>query len=121
MQVAATSLHPKEIEILARQFGTMPGLNERAGADHQILRHGQPERQLPACYSCHASDKPSPVIIGQKASYTSARLNQWRGDPGVVDAKKSSETMAAIARRIPIGQVEAISATLAGSSDQADR
>jgi cytochrome c553 len=74
----------------------------------QVVEHGLPELNLPACSSCHAPNKrPNyPLLDGQKAHYMAARLRNWRGDPTVVDARKPSDQMPMIARRIPEHLIE---------------
>ena len=47
-----------------------------------------------------------PLLTGQKQEYLAARLHLWRGDPNVVDARKTNATMPVIARRIPEHLVE---------------
>jgi cytochrome c553 len=115
MQVAAASLSSTEMEALASHFAAMPGLADVPPAGHPLVLRGDPARQLPACASCHAPGKSHPVLAGQKRSYLAARLRAWRGDPATVDAHKSPETMAVIARRIPGGEIDEIAAGLAGS------
>ena len=92
--------------------GTIPtGRDEIA---ERIIQRGLPDRQLPACASCHTSSKPYPVLHGQNASYIAARLRRWQGDKEVVDARKSHATMPVIARRIPEEMIEPLARYFAG-------
>src|SRR5690606_32438134 len=94
----------------------LPGSAAPAGDDGEdarqlaarVIEHGLAEARLPACLSCHGPGewppelpRDAPLLQGQKATYLAKRLHGWRGDPKVVEARKSSDTMAMIARRIP--------------------
>ena len=85
-----------------------------------VVDKGLPELDLPACSSCHGRGKrPAyPRLDGQKAEYLAARLRHWRGDPTVVDARKSSDTMPMIARRIPEHLIEPLARHFAGRGDE---
>jgi cytochrome c553 len=74
----------------------------------QIVEHGLPEVNLPACIRCHGEGKSAhyPLVGAQKAQYLAARLRRWRGDPNVSDARKPNESMPMIARRIPEDMIE---------------
>ncbi|WP_343525705.1 c-type cytochrome [Sphingomonas sp.] len=119
MQQVAMRMEPAAMAAAARRFAAMPGLGAarptRADSPAaRIVERGLPERQLPACASCHAPGKSYPVIAGQRASYIAARLRQWQGDKNVVDARKSHATMPVIARRIPKEMIEPLARYLAG-------
>lgn len=114
MQVAAGQLSDREMRALAKYFAAMPGLDSaQLPNTHPILKKGLPEKQLPACESCHAPGKDAPVIAGQKQDYIAQRLINWRGDEKVIDAHKSQRSMPAIARRIPEKEIDALAAALA--------
>jgi len=104
----------------ARRFAAMPGLGAPPAGGNtaaaRIVTQGMPERQLPACASCHAPGKPYPVIAGQRAAYIAQRLRHWHGDETVVDARKSQATMPVIARRIPEEMIDPLARYLAGST-----
>ncbi|KQM13248.1 cytochrome C [Sphingomonas sp. Leaf24] len=121
MANAAAQLTPEERVALARRFAAMPGIVPgRAGngdaAARQIVERGLPDKQLPACRSCHdaAGAKRFPVIDGQRAVYIAGRLRHWRGEKEVVDARKDQATMPVIARRIPEDMIEPVARYLAG-------
>ena len=84
--------------------GTGDGIPSAA----EVVEKGLPEVNLPACSSCHGPGKRPgyPMLDGQKAEYMAARLRHWRGDPAVVDARKSNAPMPMIARRIPEHLIE---------------
>ncbi len=116
---AAAALRPEEMQALADHFAAMPGIGATtpagSAAARAIVERGLPEKQLPACASCHAPGKPWPVLAGQRASYIAQRLMQWRGEKEVVDARKSHATMPVIARRIPEDMIGPVAAYLAGT------
>ena len=117
---AAAALNDAEMRALAAHFAALPGLGtgsavpaSRGSAAARILvERGDPRAQLPACVSCHAPGKGYPVLAGQRASYIAQRLRQWRGEKGVVDARKPHDTMPVIARRIPEDMIEPVAAYL---------
>lgn len=119
MQTAAVRVGREGRAALARHYAALPGLAapqapppparteaERLAA--RVVASGLREANLPACASCHSGrGRPSyPVLAGQKAPYLAQRLHLWRGEPGVVEAKRPNEPMAVIARRIPEELIE---------------
>ncbi len=104
-----------------------------AGADRlqlaaRVAEQGLPEARLPACLSCHGpGERPpelprdAPRLEGQKATYLAKRLHGWRGDPKVVEARKSTDTMAMIARRIPEDLIEPLARHFAAKTPVGDR
>jgi len=145
MTAAAARVDPSLIPALAEHYASQPrsGVTAAAGTgphaasgtervDHagratvnddspsaaEVVDHGLPELNLPACSSCHGRGKRPgyPRLDGQKAEYLAARLRHWRGDPTVVDARKSSDTMPMIARRIPEHLLEPLARHFAGRS-----
>lgn len=118
---AAARLAEPEMRQLSMRFAAMPGLGGTAPrvADPEAARivlAGLPDRQLPACASCHTPAKPYPALAGQKASYLAARLRQMRGDEKEIDARKTQATMPVIARRIPEEMIDRLARYLAGSA-----
>ncbi|PZO76684.1 MAG: cytochrome C [Sphingomonas hengshuiensis] len=118
---AAAQLTPQERVALAQRFAAMPGIapgrgGNRDAAARRIVERGLPDRQLPACRSCHdaAGTRRFPVIDGQRAAYIAGRLRHWRGAKEVVDARKDQATMPVIARRIPTDMIEPVARYLAG-------
>lgn len=110
---AVAPLPPEALGPLARRFAAMPGLggSHTRAADPlawQIIHKGLPDRELPACVSCHTPGKRYPVLAGQKATYIAGRLRRWRGAKETVDARKSHATMPVIARRIPEEMIDRI-------------
>jgi len=151
MGAAASRVDPALFTALAEHYAGQPRrarppelvaaepLPERAaaataeGEDRQALaarvsQHGLAEARLPACLSCHGpGERPpelprdAPVLEGQKAPYLAKRLRGWRGDPKVVEARKSTDTMAMIARRIPEDLIEPLARHFAALTPGEDR
>ena len=117
---AAATLTSDERRTLARHFAAMPGIGQvTPGGDPRarvIVERGLPERQLPACASCHGADKPQPVIAGQRAGYIAARLRYWKGDGKEIDARLPQNVMPVIARRIPEELIDPLARYLAGNA-----
>lgn len=118
MVAAIRDLCPEQRHALAVLFARQPGLGGvprgKPSMARQIVERGLPDRQLPACASCHGGTGKAPVIAGQKATYIAQRLRRWRGDEGQVDARQPQGVMPVIARRIPDDQIDALAAYLAG-------
>ncbi len=127
MTAAAARLDEELIDALAQHYAGLPrrpsrepretadaGPEARRAAEPtaalaaDVVARGLPELNLPACSRCHAPDKRPgyPVLDGQKAHYMANRLRNWRGDPTVIDARKPTEQMPMIARRIPEELIE---------------
>ncbi|WP_156677853.1 c-type cytochrome [Sphingomonas profundi] len=115
---AAAALSDADMRSLAGLFAAMPGLGTAQSggspAARAIVERGLPQRQLPACISCHAPGRPYPILTGQRAAYIAQRLRRWRGEEAVVDARKSHATMPVIARRIPEALIDPVAELLAG-------
>jgi cytochrome c553 len=126
MSNAAARLTDAEMQRFADRFAALPGLGGsparvRDLEAERIIRHGLPDRELPACASCHSTGKRYPVLAGQKASYLAGRLRRWRGDKDVVDARKSHATMPVIARRIPEEMIERLAQAYASAGTPSDQ
>lgn len=130
MNTAAARIDPALMRALADHYASLPGLvepttigteaatiaadaNDASAA--RIVASGLRAINLPACSKCHAAGKRPdyPRLSGQKPEYLAARLRRWRGDPGVVDARKDPDTMPMIARRIPEAMIEPLARLLA--------
>lgn len=121
MANAAALLNDADVAALAARYAALPGLEEAPEGRHdaeaeRIVTRGLPDRQLPACSSCHAPGKPYPALAGQKPAYLAARIRQMRGDGKKVDARQSQATMPVIARRIPDAMVDRIAKYLGRTS-----
>ena len=120
MQAAAARVDVPTMRGLAAAYAAMPGLGRAAtggdAAAARIVTHGIPERNVPACASCHgaAGRAGYPRLDGQKPAYLAARLWAFRGEEGVVDARKSPTAMPTIARRLPEEAIGALARYYAG-------
>jgi cytochrome c553 len=122
MENAVAPLTDAEMRRLAIHFAGLPGLGG-GGVRQTAALHGLPQRQLPACESCHdpAGRKPYPVLRGQRPAYIAARLRHWRGEKGVVDARQDQSVMPVIARRIPEDRIDAMARAVSGETSPRDR
>jgi len=129
MRQAAAPLTGGEMRALAVHFASKSGLGTRRRSPaptardalaRRIVTAGLPERQLPACATCHAPSRtgPYPILRGQRAGYIAARLHRWRGSEDVVDARKPHSVMPVIARRIPKEMIEPLASHLESAPDR---
>jgi len=93
---------------------------ERARGE-QLVRRGDPSRQLPACASCHgdrlAGRLPAmPALTGLSADYLQAQFGAWRN--GTRKAR-APDCMADVARRLRDDEPQAIAAYLAAQAADA--
>ncbi len=112
MQTELATTGREDMKRLASYFSAMPGLknNATSPSSPRLDRFGQP---LPACSNCHAAGKAAPILAGQKPGYLAARLRLWQQDDNVIDARLPPDTMAMIARRIPVDQIDELARTVA--------
>lgn len=96
MQPIAAALSPKEIADVAAYYADQPAGPGRARdprrleLGRRIYLEGDPDRDLPACVSCHRPTgtgiRPDfPVVGGQSPEYLDDQLAHWearRGHPG---------------------------------------
>ncbi len=80
----------------------------------QLVTHGDPARQLPACSSCHGERltgvlPATPALLGLPRDYLNAQLGAWR--EGARHAREP-DCMADIARRLAPEDIGALSAWL---------
>ncbi|TVV75370.1 c-type cytochrome [Sphingomonas solaris] len=120
MAQAAAPLDDATMRRLADRFAAMPasGPSRPATPDAaavRIIADGLPDRQLPACASCHAPGRSPlyPKLAGQRAGYIAARLRGWQAEEGTPDARLPQDAMPAIARRIPEDMIDPLARTLA--------
>lgn len=93
-----------------------------SGVSAQILQHGQalathgdPERQIPACGSCHGPgltgmEPGIPGLLGLRPNYVSAQLGGWRYGTRTA---KAPDCMQQVAARLTEADVTAVAAWLA--------
>jgi cytochrome c553 len=101
---------PPEAPVASGATGGPSGTDdsEDGPTAEEVVQRGLPEVNLPACSNCHAPGKRPdyPRLDGQKAHYMATRLRNWRGEETVVDARKPTDQMPMIARRIPEHLIE---------------
>lgn len=88
-----------------------PQVAERA---LKLVRHGDAERKIPACVSCHGAAlmgtvPATPGLLGLPRDYLNAQLGAWRN--GVRKAH-APDCMADIARRLDLDEIAVVSAWL---------
>ncbi len=87
----------------------------------QLVRHGAPDRNIPACVSCHGDNfkgmKPAiPGLTGLTNEYITAQMGAWQyGIRHSVDP----DCMGEIARKMTSADVQAVSAWLASQDPRA--
>lgn len=80
----------------------------------KLVRHGDAERKIPACVSCHGAAlmgtvPATPGLLGLPRDYLNAQLGAWRN--GVRKAH-APDCMADIARRLDLDEIAVVSAWL---------
>lgn len=99
--------------------GAPPALLARG---EQLVRRGEPARDLPACAACHGKalmgvDPAIPGLLGLPRDYVNAQLGQWRtGQRRALEP----DCMAGIARRLSVEDIGAVSAWLSSQKLPAD-
>ncbi|GGE71607.1 c-type cytochrome [Sphingomonas prati] len=119
MQSAAARIDAPTMRGLATLYAAMPRPVVPAAATARdatgdladaarIVGRGISSLNVPACASCHGMRGRAdyPRLDGQKAAYLAARLHAFRGEKGVVDARKSPDIMPTIARRLPEASID---------------
>lgn len=99
---------------------------ERTGGpagDPSIYFTGDPERDLPACATCHGVDglgvgAANPPLAGQPAPYLAQQLEAWRRGERRSDP---ANAMLAISRKLTPAEIAAVSAFAASLPQRAQR
>lgn len=86
----------------------------QAARARQLVRHGEPSRQIPACVACHGSAlmgtlPATPGLLGLPRGYLNAQLGAWRSGTRRAHAP---DCMGDIARRLAPEDVAVLSAWL---------
>jgi cytochrome c553 len=83
---------------------------ELADRGRRIAEQGIPERDVPACITCHnGGNSQIPPLAGQSSRYMANQLLLWR-DPEFRSTSPFGSLMAAIGRRLTDQDAEAVSA-----------
>jgi cytochrome c553 len=132
MEYTVRHLSPEYMHEIAEYFSMqevpysrspMPSLSADAlKRGEQLVTHGDPSQQIPACSACHGSQltgvQPDiPGLVGLPYDYISSQLGSWRTRTrGTV----APDCMADIANRLSASDISAVSAWLAGRELPAD-
>lgn len=128
MEPLAHALTDDEIERLAGYYAGLPQLShadevnpERAARGREIASTGIPERDVPACESCHGgSNSNVPSLEGQPQDYLATQLRLWTEPPSRT-APPYGSLMAEIGRRLAADDIDAVSAYFASTARRGDR
>jgi cytochrome c553 len=90
---------------------------ELSARGKEIYEAGIPDKNVPACSSCHGDDAkgngPFPRLAGQLFDYISTKLTNWDKERGQdLGDPDSSATMQPIARSLTDAQIKAVAAYL---------
>ncbi|CAA0096572.1 Uncharacterised protein [Starkeya nomas] len=115
MQFAIDGIAEPELQRLARYYADLPGLSDRSAPDDtqggRIAFHGLPEKDIPACESCHGSSakrNPAyPRLAGQDAAYIATQLTRMKKDEPL---NAQARVMHRIAQRLPEEAIAAVAA-----------
>ncbi|MDR6955555.1 cytochrome c553 [Ancylobacter sp. 3268] len=113
MQFAVDDVPEIELQRLARYYAGLPGLSDGSLPEDtpgaRIAFYGLPDRDVPACESCHgrsARRNPAyPRLAGQDASYLAARLTRMKKDEPL---NARAHVMHTIAARLPEEAIPAV-------------
>lgn len=99
--------------------GASPGVLERG---HQLATRGDPALKVPACIACHGERLTGvapaiPGLAGLPRDYINAQFGAWRNKDRRANAP---DCMAAIASRLSLADVSAVSGWLAAQPVPAD-
>jgi cytochrome c553 len=126
MQTAAHGLKDDEIERLAAYYAGLKPLSPAstgigdAARGRELALRGDPDREIPACISCHAGKalQAYPRLFGQNARYMQMRLRGWRN--GQHAMTETARIMAPIARELNPSQIDDVAAYFATAAEPAE-
>lgn len=117
MIAAARGLSEADIAALAERFGTGAAapIPEDDGPAARIARFGLPERDIPACLSCHGAGDPAiyPRLSGQAESYLRRQLMLF-AEHGTARGGPHAAIMAEVARGLEQEEIDALAEWFAG-------
>lgn len=113
------ALHPPQAIAVEPQGRASGPLLARG---RQLVRYGDPQRNLPACQACHGQrltgvEPGIPALIGLPADYISAQLGAWRSG---IRAAPDPDCMAEVANRLGVQDTRAVAVWLASQPLPAD-
>lgn len=112
MMVATRMLTDADISKLSERYGrgvTIPADGERPAQAAEIVRLGIPDRDVPACQSCHGADARVgyPRLEGQDADYLLNQLKLFKAF-GAERGGPNAHIMAEVVRGLEQEQMEAL-------------
>lgn len=114
MSPMARDLSDQDMRDLAAYYASLPPYSRLHGDEPDIVAHGAPLRNIPACAACHGgvdSKVGSPWLDGLPAVYTKAQLLDFANGTRHNDI---SEQMRNIARNMTPEEIDAAAAWYAG-------
>ncbi|HET7330638.1 c-type cytochrome [Dyella sp.] len=125
MQGMAAPLTPQDMHDIGAYFASqkvVPGVTDDAlaGPGGKLFREGNPERQIPACMSCHGPDghgNPGavyPQLAGQHADYVQKQLQGWHDGDNSWGNDPHAQIMPAIAQRLTKDDIVAVASYVEG-------
>jgi cytochrome c553 len=125
MQGMAAPLTPQDMHDIGAYFASqkvLPGVTDEAlaGPGGKLFREGNPERQVPACMSCHGPDghgNPGavyPQLAGQHADYVQKQLQGWHDGDNSWGSDPHAQIMPAIAQRLTKDEIAAVASYVEG-------
>lgn len=125
MQFAVDGIAEPELQRLARYYANLPGLSDQIAPDDtqgaRIAFLGLPEKDVPACESCHgASARRNPAyprLAGQDAAHLAGQLNRMQQSEPL---NAQARVMHRIAERLPAEAITAV-ASFYASQDAGER
>ena len=125
MQGMAAPLSPQDMHDIGAYFASqksLPGVTDDAlaGPGGKLFREGNPERQIPACMSCHGPDghgNPGavyPQLAGQHADYVQKQLQAWHDGDNSWGSDPHAQIMPAIAQRLTSADIAAVASYVEG-------
>lgn len=111
MMAAARRLDDADIETLAQQFGQQTPVSIADGPGAAIARNGIPERDIPACDSCHGNTTRAdhPRLAGQDAAYLATQLHLFK-TLGTDRGGSRAHIMAEVVRELSEDEIAALAA-----------
>jgi cytochrome c553 len=125
MQGMAAPLTPQDMHDIGAYFASqksLPGVTDDtlAGPGGKLFREGNPEREIPACMSCHGPDghgNPGavyPQLAGQHADYVQKQLQGWHDGDNSWGSDPHAQIMPAIAQRLTAQDIAAVASYVEG-------
>lgn len=111
MQPIATTLSDEQQAAYTKYYSALnpqplAGSADDSGQGARLATEGQPDRNIPACESCHAESALGtyPRLAGQSRRYLASQLHLWRSD--VPRSGPLAGLMAPIAKRLTDGEID---------------